>query len=246
MRFITKTSVVVAALFVASAAFAEGSPEMGNLANGKKIFENGKGDVPACNSCHGKDGMGDDTMGTPRLAGQGYMYIVKELTDFATDKRKDLTMFIMNTNAKGLTPQDRKDVATYVNSLTRDSVNTDLSKLKDLGQTVGVRYLGKSIVKYGAADRGIPACYSCHGYNGRGAAPQFPTIGSQRFVYLMNQLTRWKDGTLEKGRRNDPMGMMRAVAKNLTEEDMRNVATFLTTAPRTTLGNHRTPREYAH
>ena len=41
MRFITKTSVVIAALFVASAAFAEGSPEMGNLANGKKIFENG-------------------------------------------------------------------------------------------------------------------------------------------------------------------------------------------------------------
>lgn len=242
MRFITKLSVVVAALFVASTAFAEGAPEMGNLQNGKKIFENGKGDVPACNSCHGKDGMGDDTMGTPRLAGQGFMYVVKELDDFATDKRMDTTMYIMNTNAKGLTDEDRRDVATYVNSLTKASVNSDLKKIKELGQPVGVRYLGKAIVDYGAGDRGIPACRSCHGFNGRGAAPMYPVIGSQRYVYLLNQLKKWHDGT----RKNDPMGMMRAVAKNMTEEDMHNVATFLTTAPRTTMGNNRTPKEYAH
>ena len=65
MRFITKLSVVVAAIFVASTAFASG-PNMGNLENGKNIFTNGKGDVPACVSCHGDDAMGSDAMGRAR------------------------------------------------------------------------------------------------------------------------------------------------------------------------------------
>ena len=99
MRFITKFSVVVASLFVASTAFASG-PNMGNIENGKNIFNNGKGDVPACTSCHGEDAMGSDAMGTPRLAGQGYPFLVKQLEDFATDKRMDTTMFIMNITGK--------------------------------------------------------------------------------------------------------------------------------------------------
>ena len=42
------------------------------------------------------------------------------------------------------------------------------------------------------------------------------------------------------------MGQMRAVAKKLTDDDIHNVATFLTTAPRTTMGNSRTPDEFPH
>ena len=240
MHFITKTLVVVASVFVASAAFA--IEDKGNIENGKNIFTNGKGDVPACNSCHGQEGMGDDAMGTPRLAGQGYAFIVKQLEDFATDKRMDTTMFIMNTNAKGLTSEDRRDVAAYVNSLSREAVGSDLKQVKELGHTVGVRHLGKSIVKFGDVSRKIPSCYSCHGYNGRGAAPVYPTIGSQRYVYIVNQLKKWRDGT----RANDPMGQMQAVAKHLTDDDIYNVATYLTTAPRTTMGNARVPSEHAH
>jgi len=241
MHFIIKASAV-ATLFAASAAFASGDSHgsHGNIENGKTIFMNGKGDVPACNSCHGKDGMGDDAMGTPRLAGQGYSYIVKQLEDFATDKRMDTTMFIMNTNAKGLTSEDRMDVAAYVNSLSKDLVSSDMAQVKELGNPVGVRHLGKSIVMYGATDRGITSCYSCHGYNGRGSARVYPMIGGQKYVYLTNQLKKWRDGS----RANDPMGQMRAVAKNLTDEDINNVATYLTSAPRTTVGNARVPGDF--
>ena len=242
MRFITKLSVVVAALFVTSTAFASG-PNMGNLENGKNIFMKGKGDVPACTSCHGEDAMGSDAMGTPRLAGQGYPFLVKQLEDFATDKRMDTTMFIMNVNAKGLSAEDRRDVATYANSLSADnSAPSDMKEVAELGNTVGVRYLGKSIVTFGDPARGITSCYSCHGFNGRGAAPVYPMIGGQKYVYLVNQLKKWRDGS----RANDPMGQMQAVAKRLTDDDIHNAATFLTSAPRTTMGNTRVPGQYPH
>ena len=238
MHFITKVSTV-ATLFAASAAFASGGSQ-GNIENGKNIFMNGKGDVPACTSCHGQDGMGEDSMGTPRLAGQGMVFLVKQLEDFATDKRMDTTMFIMNTNAKGLSAEDRRDVSAYANSLSNELVSSDMAAVKELGNPVGIRHLGKGLVMYGAADRGIPSCYSCHGFNGRGAAPIYPMIGGQKYVYLVSQLKKWRDGT----RTNDPMGQMRAVAKNLSDEDIQNVATYLTSAPRTTVGNTRVPGDY--
>ena len=238
MHFIIKVSTV-ATLFAASAAFASGGSQ-GNIENGKNIFMNGKGDVPACTSCHGQDGMGEDSMGTPRLAGQGMVFLVKQLEDFATDKRMDTTMFIMNTNAKGLSAEDRRDVSAYANSLSNELVSSDMAAVKELGNPVGIRHLGKGLVMYGAADRGIPSCYSCHGFNGRGAAPIYPMIGGQKYVYLVSQLKKWRDGT----RTNDPMGQMRAVAKNLSDEDIQNVATYLTSAPRTTVGNTRVPGDY--
>lgn len=238
MHFIIKVSTV-ATLFAASAAFASGGSH-GNIENGKTIFMNGKGDVPACISCHGQDAMGDDAMGTPRLAGQGLAFLVKQLEDFATDKRMDTTMFIMNTNAKGLTAEDRHDVASYANSLSKELVSSDMAQVKELGNPTGVRHLGKSLVMYGATERGITSCYSCHGFNGRGSAPVYPMIGGQKYVYLINQLKKWRDGS----RANDPMGQMRAVAKNMTDEDIHNAATYLTSAPRTTVGNARVPGDF--
>jgi cytochrome c553 len=211
----------------------------GNVQNGEHIFKNGKGDVPACTSCHGEDGTGNDAMGTPRLAGQGEMFIYKQLTDFANDKRSDTTMYVMNANAKGLSDQDRRDVATYLYSRSEPYKGSDMAEVKDLGTQVGVRYLGQSIAQHGAPKAGVPACHSCHGYNGRGAPPMYPVIGGQRYVYLVNQLKKWRDGS----RSNDVMGQMRAVAKNLSDEDIHNVATFLTSAPRTTVGNTRVPSD---
>jgi cytochrome c553 len=228
-----------------------------NLANGEKIFKEGKGEVPACQSCHGPDAMGDDNMGTPRLAGQGMVYLVKELEDFAHGRRKDMTMFVMDTAvAPKLSPEDRADVAGYVS--TKLSINyKELSNVKDLtaaGQKVGSTYLGKAIVLYGIPEKDVPACQSCHQYNGRGAAPIFPQIGLQKYVYLTNQLKHWRDGTrandptlMETTDQNGPhaqLGIMREVAKKMSDEDIANVASYLMTAPRTTMGNSFTPESH--
>lgn len=212
-----------------------------NLANGEKIFKEGKGEVPACNSCHGPEGMGDDNLGTPRLAGQIVAFLVKQLEDFAHDRRTDLTMSVMNNNAKGLSPQDRIDVASYVS--TKLPITGNLSNLKDLsgaGTAVGSTYLGKSIVLYGIPEKDVPACQSCHQYNGRGQEPIYPQIAQQKYVYLTNQLKHWRDGS----RANDPMSQMQHVAQKLSDEDVANAAAYLSGASFYSPGNPRLPEQH--
>ncbi|MDH5377684.1 MAG: c-type cytochrome [Gammaproteobacteria bacterium] len=231
---------MVPSIAMSSAQYPRGN---GDINNGKAIFDNGKGDVPACSSCHGADGMGDDNMGTPRIAGQFAIFLRKQLEDFATDKRMDTTMFVMNANAKGLSPKDRNDVATYLESIKPKTSNfkgSDLKAIKEAGTVpVGQTHKGKSLVEWGQGNRAkpVPACKACHGYNGRGAPPVYPRIGGQRYVYLVNQLKKWRDGT----RANDPMSQMQKVARNMSDEDIYNAAAYLTKASDYSDGNFFTP-----
>lgn len=209
-----------------------------SVARGKAIFEGGKGDaVPACTTCHGAGGWGMDAMGAPRLAGLGTPYITKELGDLANGRRTPSGAgAVMVVYAAGLSEQERRDVAAYANSLKGPPDFSDLKQLKQDGTPIGERYLGEAIVKYGVYGK-VSACSSCHGYNGRGAAPLFPVIGQQKYVYLINQLHSWRDGS----RANDPYGMMRQMAKNLTDDDINNLATFLSSAKTTTVGDSEVP-----
>lgn len=235
-RLTAPASFVALAIMVSGSVFASADKVSANITNGKNIFTNGKGDAAACVSCHGEKAMGIDAMGTPRLANIGYAYMVKQLTDFAGDKRTDTTLGVMNAFAKALSEQDRRDVAAYVNTLEVASEHSDLKALKAEGQQVGQTFLGQAIVTYGVKDK-VSACQSCHGFNGRGADPIYPMIGQQKYVYLVNQLKKWRDGS----RANDMVGQMRAIAKNLTDDDILNVAAFLSSAPQTTVGNSRVP-----
>lgn len=232
-----------AALVWSEEAATEATKDLvGDPTRGAKIFNEGKGEVPPCMSCHGDKGLGDDNMGTPRLAGQGFMYLRKQLHDFASDQRMDTTMSVMNGIAKGLSEQDRLDVAAHESAIAEPVLASasDMQAVKDAATVpIGIRHLGKGIVLYGIPKQGVPACQSCHQYNGRGAAPIYPVIGGQRYVYLVSQLKKWRDGS----RANDSMGQMQAVARNLTDEDIYNVATYLTSAPPTTLGNAKQPHE---
>ena len=245
-NFKQSLGLMAAAMLVSSAAFAADF----DVANGKKIFTTGKGDeVQPCQTCHGTDdptgkgaenAHGNDSLGAPRLAGIGYGYVVKQLTDFASDRRVPQGAgAVMPIFAKALTEQERRDVAAYVNSIKAAPELSDLKKLKADGQTVGDTYKGAQIVRAGQGS--ISACTSCHDYNGRGVDPMFPRIGQQKYVYLVNQLTNWRAGANKQtpddgqhyARTNDPSGMMRAVAKTLTDDDIHNLAAYLSSAPPT-------------
>lgn len=201
-----------------------------DIENGQAIFTEGKGDATACQGCHGGTGLGMDAMGAPRLANIGQIYIVKQLTDFANDLRVPAGMgMVMNGIAKALTIQDRRDVAAYLDSLEYQVESSDLQALAAEGAKVGKAELGKLIVVQGIKGK-APACQDCHGFNGR--APHIPAINQQKYVYLVNQMAAWKDGS----RANDPMvnkaGIMRGIAKKLTEDEIANIAAYLSTAPR--------------
>ncbi|MGH6936426.1 MAG: c-type cytochrome [Methylocella sp.] len=83
---------------------------------------------------------------------------------------------------------------------------------------------GGVLATFGAPARGIPACSSCHGKNGRaeGMDPRFPALAGQHFGYLVNQLELWREG----GRGGTFDKLMSAASRYLTDEDIEAVAAF--------------------
>lgn len=246
MMGVSAFALLSAGILAIPAAQASESHMAGDADKGRVIFNEGVGDVAACASCHGASGLGTDDMGTPRLAYQVQKYVLKQLEDFAADKRMDNVMFAMNDVAKGLTAEQRRDVAAYVYSLKTPFMGSDLDQLRADGEDVGEAYLGQVIVEYGLPDHGVPACMSCHAFHGRAAGNMYPAISAQRYKYLKHELEAFRlgaqDPSDEMGRSNDSYAQMRKVAANMTDEDIANAAAFLTGAKPITPGNPRAPK----
>jgi len=91
------------------------------VAEGKKIFEDGIPDanIAACAACHGPDATGTGEI--PRLAGQLYPYVIKELTNWGKERgqnpAKPDTSAIMSPVAHSLNKPQIEAVAAYVSSL---------------------------------------------------------------------------------------------------------------------------------
>jgi cytochrome c553 len=88
---------------------------------GKKIFEDGIPDanVAACAACHGPDATGSGQI--PRLAGQLYPYVIKELVNWGKERgqnpAKPDTSLIMSPVAHSLTRPQIEAIAAYVSNL---------------------------------------------------------------------------------------------------------------------------------
>lgn len=202
-----------------------------DVANGQTIYNEGIGEAPACQNCHGKKALGNDAMSAPRLANIGLTYVLKQLVDFATNKRTASgTGGTMNDVSKALNEQDRRDVAAYLDSLEYEVEPSNLESLSPDGAQVGNPKIGKVIVSKGIK-RLVAACQNCHGLGGRDR--NVPAIHRQKFVYLVNQLNSFRNGS----RTNDPTayntGIMRRIAKKLTDENIADIAAYLSTLPRT-------------
>jgi len=78
-------------------------------AKGEKLVETG-----GCAACHGDRLMGQEQF--PRLAGQGYDYLVRQLDAFAGGARTEATG-TMQRLAAAASPDDRKAMAAYLASL---------------------------------------------------------------------------------------------------------------------------------
>jgi len=91
------------------------------VATGEKIFQDGvpEANVAACAACHGPEALGHEQI--PRLAGQLYPYIVKELANWSKERgqnpAKPDTSFIMAPVAHSLTKPQVEAVAAYLSYL---------------------------------------------------------------------------------------------------------------------------------
>jgi cytochrome c553 len=90
------------------------------LGLGRTIYEEGlpEANIPACSACHGPDARGQDEI--PRLAGQLFPYIVKELTHWSKERgqgSKDDPSAVMVPTAHNLTPAQISAIAAYLSYL---------------------------------------------------------------------------------------------------------------------------------
>jgi cytochrome c553 len=91
------------------------------VATGRTIFQDGMPDanIAACAACHGPDATGSGEI--PRLAGQLYPYVIKELTNWGRERgqnpaKPDISA-IMSPVAHSLNGQQIEAVAAYVSTL---------------------------------------------------------------------------------------------------------------------------------
>lgn len=96
---------------------------------GQQLYRGGdrNRNIPACMACHGPVGRGNPAAGYPALRAQHAVYTVKQLTDYAADKRYTRNdkgdssggpnAEIMRTIAGALTAEDMRNLASYVQGI---------------------------------------------------------------------------------------------------------------------------------
>lgn len=176
-----------------------------------------------CAACHGADGNSADPQ-YPKLAGQHELYIARHLALFKSGGRENAIMMGM---AAALTPQDMRDVGAYFASQNVLAGIGDDTAIAE-GPYAGKKFfqVGERIYRGGKAD-GTPACIACHGPTGRGIpGPSYPAIGGQHSTYTVAKLTGFKTGIVW-GKDAQANAIMKSVAKNLSDEEIQGLATYL-------------------
>ncbi len=182
-----------------------------NVAIAEGSVEAGKRKSVTCAACHGADGNSVNPA-WPRLAGQNQRYLIEQLEDFKDGNRQDP---LMTPQAMMLSAQDIADLAVYYEAQESGHGEADPALVS----------LGQKIYRAGVVGEAIiPACYACHGPNGRGVAPAgYPALGGQHAAYTEAQLRAFRSGA----RRTDPDQQMRNVAARLSDEEIIAVASYL-------------------
>jgi cytochrome c553 len=183
----------IVALFVGSlagtAASAQNQPLQGDAKHGKAISY-------TCLGCHGVEGYKNayPMYSVPKLEGQHPEYLAAALHGYKDGDRSHLTM---HSQASTLSDQDIADIAAY--------------------------FAGKPLVTQGKATATPPPaatlCVSCHGQDGVGIAPTYPSLAGQHPDYLARAIDEYRKG----GRKNP---IMKGFAATLKDEDIEAIAAY--------------------
>jgi len=107
------------AAYFASQPAAEGVSEADNLELGRNIYQGGISSVgiPACMSCHGPAGAGNDAAKFPRVNGQNAEYTVATLQNFRSGVRANDPNKMMQLVAHRLSDTEIAALANYLQGL---------------------------------------------------------------------------------------------------------------------------------
>jgi cytochrome c553 len=160
--------------------------------------ERGKAIAYSCFGCHAIEGYRNayPSYRVPKLGGQKAAYLVVALKGYREGTRTHATM---QAQAQSLSDSDIEDVAAYIASLNNDTV--------EAGGTPN------------ASNERATACAACHGANGIGVSPAWPTLAGQYESYLLHALQQYRNGE-----RKDPV--MTQMAATLSDEDVAVLAAY--------------------
>jgi cytochrome c553 len=203
------TSLLAALLAVATASsFAADAPaepvkiSKPDLVRGEASF------TAVCASCHGADGNSGSPV-NPKLSQQHPEYLVKQLQEFKSGKRKNA---VMAGFAAALSEDDMKNIAYWAAS---KKAKPGFAKDKELVS------LGERIYRGGIADRQVAACAGCHSPTGAGIPAQYPRLAGQHAEYTATQLTSFREGV-----RKNSLQMSQVAAK-LNDREIRALADYV-------------------
>jgi cytochrome c553 len=144
-----------------------------DLAHGQELFEH-------CAACHHADGNGTPDGSIPRIAGQHYRVLVRQVIDFRRGARWDVRMEGVATSHEIIPAlQDIADVAAFASQLPRSGA----------GGTGDGQDLDQGAAIYSQR------CASCHGKTAAGDdRRQVPRLAGQHSGYLSRQVYDAVDG----------------------------------------------------
>lgn len=165
-----------------------------------------------CSACHGTAGR--NTSPTfPILAAQTAPYLESQLKAFRDQTRADPdAQAYMWGMASQLSDETIHAIAAHYAAQASAPGRAGDAKLIARG---------KVIFQEGVADKGIPACASCHGAQAQGTGP-FPRLAGQHAPYLIKQML-----VIQSVLRLAPV--MHGVIKDLSRDQMESVAAYLET-----------------
>lgn len=199
-------AIIAAIIAVATPRWAEAAAPKGDPEKGRQIASQ------VCLACHGTDGNGTEPTNPefPKLAGKQPEYLLKQLKDFKSGKRKNE---IMSAMAANLTPDDMANLSLYyAGQKARSGVVRNPAQLAQ----------GKKVYLEGNPDSGVPACAGCHEADASGYGT-FPHLAGQHTEYTLLQLKHFSSGE----RDNDKGLAMQSVTAKMTEQEMKAVAEYL-------------------
>ena len=172
----------------------------GDVEKGQKLMKSAK-----CKKCHMADGISEDT-DDPNIAGMSATYLFKQMKDYQDETRSEKGMI---KAMRGLSDQDISDLAAYYAS-------QEMLPAEYATEQVPV------LVHKGDPKRMVRACNSCHGQNGEGGEYDMPALVGQRKGYFITTMEEFA----EDDRTNDIYWRMRDIAKELTEEEIEELANY--------------------
>lgn len=190
VRVAAAVSGLLACGIFGSAASSAQDALVGDAARGDKLSY-------TCLGCHGIATYKNvyPMYSVPKLEGQHAEYIVVALQAYKNGERSHMTM---HAQASTLSDQDMADLAAHF-------AGKPVQSSPDAAKT--------------ALPKAAETCVACHGQDGVGISPQFPTLSGQHADYLRRALNEYRNG----GRKNP---IMAGPAAALTPEDIKVLAEY--------------------